>query len=279
MSHTCSLTAATTAGSPERANEDMFVASTGALVLLDGAGGPTSLSTRCEHGTPWYVRMLATHLHHLMTGHPEQQLDLLLAEAITEVAALHPDCDLTHPGTPSTTVLLLRPRSDQWDYLVLSDSTLLAQATDGHLFTISDQRINDVATAERTEMHRHPIGSAEHQRARITKVGQERTFKNVLGGHWVAAANPDVVEQALTGTFPALRRAALLSDGAERWLGFTGADGRAFLDEVAEQGPSNLIAAVRGFEDADPQGKKLPRPKTYDDATIVYLDNVAQAIR
>ncbi len=46
----------------------------------------------------------------------------------------------------------------------------------------------------------------------------ELASRNVLGGFWVAAANPDIVSQALTGTFPLrqVHRAALLSDGAAR---------------------------------------------------------------
>lgn len=247
------------------------------MVLLDGAGGPAELDNGCAHGAPWYVNTPASHPHHALTVHPDRDLDLLLGEAITQVAALRPSCDLDHPGTPSTTVLVPRPATNGGgDYPALSDSTLLAETLDGEIIAVSDQRLRDIAVSERSEMDRHPIGSAQHQAARVAKVERERALRNTAGGHRVAAADPLAAEQALTGTFPSRRRATLLSDGAERWIAFAGSDHRGLLDELAEQGPAHLIAQVRRYEDKATEGRRPPRPKRSDDATAVYLHVTAE---
>jgi hypothetical protein len=38
-----------------------------------------------------------------------------------------------------------------------------------------------------------------------------------------------------------------------------------------ESGPSELVRRVRAAEAADPQGRRWPRTKHSDDATVVYL--------
>lgn len=267
---------ATLPGSPTRPNEDLALASPHALVLLDGAGGPAELASGCTHGTAWFVRHLGSHLHHLMATRPDHALAALLGEAITAVAALHPACDLDHPGTPSATVVALRPSARGWEWLVLGDSTLLLQSPEGEVLVVCDDRIDHVAPAEKTEMERHRIGTLDHQRARVAKVARERELRNTRGGFWAAAADPGATAQALTGMAPALARAALMSDGAARWLGFTGRTPTDLMAEVSVHGPAHLVDQVRRFEAADPGGAVLPRPKTCDDATLLLLETTPE---
>jgi len=99
---------ATQAGSPESANEDWAgVAAPGLAVVLDGLSAPDGTGTGCRHGTPWFVSQLGPRLLTLAADPANSPADAL-AEAIRQVAGLHPGCDLTHPGTPSATLVMLR---------------------------------------------------------------------------------------------------------------------------------------------------------------------------
>jgi hypothetical protein len=266
---TCIRTA-TSAGSASRPNEDHLCVSPTAMVLLDGAGGPAEMDNGCDHGTSWYVHRLGAELHHRMATRPDTPLAALLGEAITAVAHAHPECDLSHPGTPSSTVIALRHTAHTgWEYLVLSDSTLLLRHRTGDVTALSDKRIDTVAETEKALMEEHPLGSPEHQRARVAKVTKERKWRNTDGGHWVAAADPAVAAQALTGTTGDLGRAVLMSDGAERWMTFTGRTHDKMLTALDAEGPAEIIAQVRDMEAEDPTGKRLPRAKATDDATII----------
>jgi hypothetical protein len=42
------------------------------------------------------------------------------------------------------------------------------------------------------------------------------------------------------------------------------------LAELHQHGPAALIAQVRTAERSDPEGKRWPRGKNYDDATATY---------
>jgi hypothetical protein len=135
---------ATQAGSHNAANEDWAgVAAPGLAVVLDGLSAPDGTGTGCRHGTPWYVSQLGPRLLTLAAD-PARSLADALAEAIRQVASLHPGCDLTHPGTPSATVVLLRALDERADYLALADATLLLDTADG-LKVVSDERVNQLA--------------------------------------------------------------------------------------------------------------------------------------
>lgn len=268
--HVTHIRTATAPGSPDRLNEDFAAVTETAAVLLDGAGGPVSLNNGCSHGTTWFVRRLGAHLLHTMLTTAEDLPDLL-THAITDVGAAHPACDLRHHGTPSTTVVLLRRADpDIWEYLVLSDSTLVLVTNQG-VQTISDKRIDDVAIVEKQRMESHPLGSDEHYQARLAKVNRERDWRNRDGGYWTAASDPGVTAHAITGTVHHLQRAVLFTDGAERWMHFTNRTIQELLTSLDEQGPASILTQVRAHEDADPKGRILPRAKHHDDATIVDI--------
>jgi predicted O-methyltransferase YrrM len=90
-------------------NEDFIAATASAVVVVDGASVPLELGTGCGHGTAWFARQLGTHLLALLSTKPDRSPADSLAQAITEVAALHADtCDLGHAGSPSATVAILR---------------------------------------------------------------------------------------------------------------------------------------------------------------------------
>jgi hypothetical protein len=62
----------------------------------------------------------------LATDHPDRDLQDVTATAIEAVAATHADtCDLDHPGTPSSSITLLRTGEETVDYLVVHDSVVV----------------------------------------------------------------------------------------------------------------------------------------------------------
>jgi Protein phosphatase 2C len=264
---------ATQAGSPDAANEDWAgIAATGLAVVLDGLSAPDGTGTGCRHGTPWFVNQLGPRLLTLAAD-PACDLVDALAEAIRQVAGLHPDCDLTYPGTPSATMVLLRVRDEGADYLALADAVLVLDTADG-LQVISDERVNQLAGKEREAANRVPAGSALKLKRRAQLTRALRRARNRPGGYWVAAADPEAASQAVTGTIPgrSLRRAVLLSDGASRLVDPFGlATWAELLALLEESGPDELLRQVRAAEAVDPEGRQWPRTKRSDDATAIYL--------
>jgi hypothetical protein len=265
---------ATQAGSPDSANEDWGgVAAPGLAVVLDGLSAPDGTGTGCRHGTPWFVSQLGPRLLTLAAD-PACSLVDALAEAIRQVASLHPGCDLTHPGTPSATMVLLRVRDEGADYLALADAVLLLDTVDG-LKVISDERVSQLAGKERAAANQVPVGSALKLKRRAQLTRALRRTRNRPGGYWVAAAaDPQAASQAVTGSLPGktLHRAVLLSDGATRLVDPFGlATWEELLGMLQESGPDELLRQVRAAEAIDPEGRQWPRTKRSDDATVVYL--------
>jgi hypothetical protein len=264
---------ATQPGSLDTPNEDWAgIAVPGLAVVLDGLSAPDGTGTGCRHGTPWFVNQLGPRLLALASD-PSRSLADALADAIRQVASLHPGCDLTHPGTPSATMVLLRAHDEGADYLTLGDAVLLLDTTDG-LKVVSDARVNQLAGKEREAANRVPTGSALKLRRRAQLTRALRRARNLPGGYWVAAADPQAASQAITGTLPSksLHRAVLLSDGASRLVDPFGlATWEELLALLDENDPDELVRQVRAAEAVDPEGRQWPRTKRTDDATAVYL--------
>jgi hypothetical protein len=261
--------------SPDTAsNEDFIAATPGVVVVIDGASVPAGLGTGCIHGTAWFARRLGTQLVALLTTQADHSPAHSLAQAITNVAALHSNtCDLEHPGSPSATVAILRERLEAIDCLVLGDTTILLEEPTG-IRVLTDDRLENIATVQHRAMHQHATGSADHDRSFAELVTEQRHHRNHPDGFWVASTDPAAAQHALTNTAPrdSLHRAAVLSDGAARLVDRFGLlDWPSFLDVLAEQGPDVIIAQVRAAEHTDPDGQRWPRGKRHDDATAAYI--------
>jgi Protein phosphatase 2C len=261
--------------SPDTAsNEDFIAATAGVVVVIDGASVPAGLGTGCSHGTAWFAHRLGTQLLALLTTQPDHSPADSLAQAITDVAALHADtCDLGHPGSPSATVAILREQPEAVDCLVLGDTTILLEEPTG-LRIVTDDRLEQVAAVQHGAMHQHATGSADHDRSFAELVTEQRRHRNHPDGFWVASTDPSAAQHALTDTVPrgGLERAAVLSDGATRLVDRFGLlDWPSFLDVLADQGPDAIIQQVRAAEASDPDGRRWPRGKRHDDASAVYL--------
>ena len=254
-------------------NEDFIAATTSVVVVVDGASVPPGLATGCVHGTAWFARRLGTQLLGLLTTQADHSPGDSLAQAIGEVATMHADtCDLSHSGSPSATVAILREQPEAVEYLVLGDTTVLLDEPAG-IRVVTDDRLENVASVQHGAMHQHATGSADHDRSFAELVTEQRRHRNHPDGFWVASTDPTAAQHALTDTAPrdGLQRAAVLSDGATRLVDRFGlVDWPRFLDVLAEQGPDAIIQQVRAAEHSDPDGRRWPRGKRHDDASAAF---------
>lgn len=256
-------------GDVAKPNEDLAVSAGRVTVVLDGATIRTP--TGCTHGVPWYTRHLGAAL--LSGVLHERSLINTLAYAISDVAAMHNGCDLSHPGTPSAGVGMVRVLGSSLQFLTLGDITLVLDLAD-ELRVVTDDRVSKTAPDERREADRHPIGSPAKQAALQAMKPVELAARNQPNGYWIAAADPMAAEHALTGevSLADVRRVALVSDGAARAVTFgLVADWRSALDMIEADGPEKLIRLIREAEAEDSQGLRWPRNKASDDATVAFI--------
>ncbi|SCL67327.1 hypothetical protein [Micromonospora chersina] len=262
---------------PGRLENEDVVFQFGPLVgVLDGATVPEGFDTGCVHGPAWYVRHLAARIGLAVASRPAATLMSSLAAAILAVRADHGgECDLDHPGTPSSTVCLLREGGDQVDYLVLCDSPLVLDTGD-RVDVVSDDRLDAALDDLRRTAAALPDGGVDAATRFHRAVTAQRGLMNRTHGYWAAASNPDAAYHGVTGTLPlrgpgALRRAALLSDGASCAVEQFGLfDWAGLLDVAATEGPEGLIDRVREAERDHPD--RLRRHKRTDDASVMLCE-------
>ncbi|MER5393740.1 protein phosphatase 2C domain-containing protein [Saccharopolyspora sp. NPDC002686] len=231
-----------TLATPGRVNEDYFAVGPNWAFVLDGATAPSGVDSGCAHDVPWLVHRLGAELaaRLVVSGKP---LADLLAEAVESTCAAHADtCDLRNPSSPSSTVSILRA-GDEVEYLVLADSPIVFDHG-----AIVDDRLD-----------------------RLPSYTQEavRDLRNHPDGFWVASTKPEAAYEALQGSLNDISRAALLSDGASRYVEmFALSDWPNLLDLLEREGPTELLTRVRKAESTAP---KPARGKPHDDATAVFL--------
>lgn len=263
------VVSASQAGMAGKANEDWLYADQNLIVVLDGATARTD--TGCIHGVSWYAERLGSALQEFSADRG-RSLQAALRDSIQRVASFHSECDLTHPGSPSAAVGIVR-LGESLEYLVLGDVSL-AIANGEAISVVTDPRVSATARAAREEADRHLIGTPEKQAALLRMKAGELAAKNHEGGYWIATSEPSGVEHALTGAVPlaGIRDVAVLTDGSARLVDlFADTDwAGVFAALRSGQGPTALIERTRELEDSDPVGQQWPRNKKSDDASIVY---------
>jgi hypothetical protein len=256
-----------------RPNEDFVTASPSVAVVLDGLSAPPALGTGCVHGTPWFVAHLGTQVVTAATIARDEPLKDLVAGAITRVADSHAHtCDLEHPGTPASSLAVLREQDQRVEYPLLFDSVILLDGPSG-LAVLSDRRVDAFAQQEHLATQEQPIGSPAHQDRVQELVAAQRRHRNQPGGYWVAGAKSAAAYQAVIGSRPLdqVSRAALMSDGVSCLVDlYSVVDWLELLGIMQQHGPACVISRVREVEDADPIGTRWPRYKRSDDATAAF---------
>lgn len=257
-------------GDPAKPNEDWALAAAGLAVILDGATARTD--TGCIHGVAWYAHQLGAAIV-ANSSTPSTDLSAGLADAIERVAAMHPSCDLSHPGTPSAAVGIVRVVDDVLEYLVLGDVTIALHGP-SDLTLISDDRVSQTAQPDRAEAEILPIGSPEKAAALLRMKHGELAARNREGGYWVSANDPGAARHALVGVAQTqdLSQVALLTDGAARVADFGLEKWEGILAAAATGAAARLIADLRRAERKDPTGTRWPRNKGSDDATLIFMD-------
>ncbi|MGC3000754.1 hypothetical protein ACPF8X_20935 [Streptomyces sp. G35A] len=250
-------------GDPGRPNEDFASVGLpasgqgGSLVVLDGVTPPAD-GGGCLHSVPWFTARLGGALSELTVSLPDVPLAGLLSRALVRTAGSHAaTCDLSHPRTPQATVVLARWSPARVEYLVLSDSVLLAESPDGTVTALLDDRLARLPRS-----------------ALATDAQVDATVRNREGGFFTAAADPSVASRAVAGSLPRgeVRALTALTDGAARWVEmFREGDWADCLAVVRKEGARALVDRVRTLERADAR-RPARRGKTHDDATVVHVE-------
>lgn len=268
------MIATATEAAPGRShNEDQVMVHGRVVAVFDGVTPVAGFDSGCVHGVAWYVATLAGHLAGAVDNEPDAALSGLVAEAISRTGTSHDGlCDLANPSTPAATACVIRVGDERLEYLLLSDSYLVTD--DGHdIEVLTDPRFERAMATIRREQPRDDHGASERE-ARLRYFRRKQQLTNTDEGYWVAAADPWAAHRAVTGTFPltgerAIRRAALLTDGATRAVDTFALFGwRELLDLITDKGPEELIRRVREAEAADATKAARPRFKRHDDATV-----------
>lgn len=155
-------------------------------------------------------------------------------------------------------MVLARWSPERVEYLVLSDSALLAESDDGTVTALLDDRLARIPRASLTS----------HETV-------DATLRNREGGFFTAAADPSVADRAVTGELPrpGLRSLTALTDGASRWVErFDRGDWRDCVAVVRKEGGRGLVDRVRALETADEERGVERSGKTHDDATVVHVE-------
>ncbi|GGV88004.1 hypothetical protein GCM10010294_70380 [Streptomyces griseoloalbus] len=267
------ITLASLPAEPDRENEDFAAAAPGAAVLLDGAG-VGGAETGCTHGVAWFSSALGGLLLRSITVQPARSLADCLADSIGLVRALHEDtCDLTYRASPTSTVVAVRAVGGVLEYLGLGDSSLLLADRSGGVDVVTDRRLDEVGKRLRGPVDALPTGSPEHLAALAEYRDALTGLRNRPGGFWIAGPDPQAAEHALTGTvsLESLASVTLMSDGATRLVDRFGLDDwRQTLTVLDSSGPDELIRRVREAEASDLDGRRWPRGKVRDDATVLH---------
>ncbi|MGW1682309.1 protein phosphatase 2C domain-containing protein [Saccharopolyspora sp. NPDC002376] len=231
-----------TLATPGRVNEDYYAVGPNWAFVLDGATAPSDVDSGCMHDVPWLVHRLGAELASRLAVSGKPLADLL-AEAVESTCAAHADtCDLRNPSSPSSTVSILRAGGEV-EYLVLADSPIVFDHG-----AIIDDRLDHLPSYTQEAV---------------------RDLRNHPDGFWVASTKPEAAYKAVQGSLSNIRRAALLSDGASRYVEMFGLGGWTnLLDLLEQEGPTELLTRVRTAESTAP---KPSRGKLHDDATAVFL--------
>jgi len=252
------------------AGADRVVITPGAVIVLDGASsfGPAAVSPAA------YASRLGTEIASATDACPGGPLPQILATAITATATA---LNLPDDDGPSSTVAIARVNDDTADLLVLGDS-YIAYRADSTTTVLTDDRLDHLALPQ-ARLYRERLadgsgyGPAHTGTLRELQAGQ-RARRNVPGGYWIASANPEAAEHAITLTLPltSLEWIVLATDGTADTARHLGLDDWNAIGYSDQAGLSALLQHCHQWEErVDPHGRQFPRAKRHDDKAIATI--------
>jgi hypothetical protein len=271
---------ASSAGHPDRPNEDFVGAVPGAVVLLDGAGIPGS-EVVCRHGVGWYVQSLGHTLLGQLFSDPGLELAAALGASIEHVAELHrPMCDIASPISPQASVAVVRFADDFADYLVLADAFVVVDLAGAAPQVVTDPREVQVRRECTSVLRGLSANAPEYEQVLLGVTDAFRQQRNRQGGFWVAKDDSEAATQAVTGRVPLERvhAVALLSNGASRIvMPYQLAEWPAVMDLARTAGPHEVLRRVRAAESGAGDHAFRSGVSGPDDATVAFCAPVLAA--
>lgn len=238
------------AASARRPNDDFVLATETFVIVLDGATEPAGVESGCVHDVPWLVAHLGTNLAGLLVRDSRAALVDVVREGIAVTMRDHTGkCDLQNPDSPSSTVAILRCGAEVVDYIVLGDSAVVIEHSNGELLVAHDDRTSFLSDRSREGVSR---------------------LRNTDEGFWIASNRPEAADKAVVGSVPLadVSRAALMTDGITRLVERYGRSWVDVLERMDKAGVVQVIADVRAEELGAPPGTY--RGKLHDDVTAVF---------
>lgn len=239
---------------PGRVSDDYAVSGLDWVMVFDGATALRPEENGCIHDVPWVVHHLAGQLARRLAIRSDIPLVDALAESIDFTRNSHVDtCDLSNPDSPSSTVTLVRRRSDELDYLVLADSPLLLNRS-GRIEVVTDDRM-----------------------AHLSDYSYEAVMavQNTPEGYYVASTMPEAAYESVCGSIPvaSVQSAALMTDGASRLTDLFGQlTWEQLFSLLEKEGPSEVIRRTREVELQGIEINDGRTRKRHDDATAVFVE-------
>jgi hypothetical protein len=160
---------------------------------------------------------------------------------------------------------------------VLGDSYTVLFHADGSELIHTDDRLDDVATAERAAYRRRLAeghGYDDGHRSLLLDLQAEQARRvNRSSGYWIAGAEPEAAHHGFTTTEKRASVSGLLlaSDGVAPERHPDAVTWRDLRDEAAARGPDHVLREIHSAEDTDPEGQRWPRSKPHDDKTLVIV--------
>lgn len=254
--------------------QDRCFTAEGLVVVLDGA---SALDPEANPDATEYVDTLGPLLLDQIAARPGIDLRDALAEAIRQTAAKL----ALVPGTaPSSTVSVVRWGDETLDVMVLGDSPVVVQLTDGSRQTIVQYPQAHIAPElrrrYRQRLNRGSGYDAEHRDILSQIQRREASERNQPKGYFIAEAVPAAASHALISKYQtsSTKQIILATDGAERTASHLGLDLTNFGDESAARLMSFLTRLQDWESKVDPLGQAMPRSKKHDDKAIAIARSV-----
>ncbi len=269
----------TSAGSPDRANEDALGASDNVAFVIDGATGLADTPlTEGPTDAAWLATAAVEALSaHVATG--ERDPKRLMEKAAETVALRFEQEKLRAPVAryeiPTAAMLIA----------VFEENRIrIAELGDTRLYVLADAGLADVGGLETgRDLERENAarliapGSTIRTPEVLEHLRKVRDLANTEAGYWVFAADPEPAKRARVHEVPlgpGGATALLLTDGLDALVANYGrTDAAGLVAAARERGLAALVDEVRHVERVeDADRKRFPRFKQSDDATAILVE-------